>query len=173
MKYFKYIIFIFFFLNYSNITFGADVYFIDMRKILNESKAGKTAQDFLKKRFENENKKFEKEAKTLKKEESDLISKKKLVSSEEYKKSLNILREKSINYQKKKRESSNEWVRKKNEARAKLIQALNPILQKYMADNKIEMIVDKKYILLANSNFELTDKILKILDKELKSINLN
>ena len=41
-----------------------------------------------------------------------------------------------------------------------------------MADNKIETIVDKKYILLANSNFELTGKILKILDKEVKSINL-
>ena len=30
-----------------------------------------------------------------------------------------------------------------------------------------------KYILLASSDFELTDTILKILDKELKSINLN
>ena len=42
-----------------------------------------------------------------------------------------------------------------------------------MSENKIEMVVDKKYILLANSNFELTDVILKILDKEVKSINLN
>ena len=40
-------------------------------------------------------------------------------------------------------------------------------------DQAGEMIVDKKYVLLANSNFDLTDKILKILDKELKSINLN
>ena len=41
-----------------------------------------------------------------------------------------------------------------------------------MNENKIEMIVDKKNILLANSKFDLTDKILKILDKELKSIEL-
>ena len=58
MKYFKSIILIFFLLNYSSISFAADVYFIDMRKILNESKAGKQAQDFLKKRFESENKKY-------------------------------------------------------------------------------------------------------------------
>ena len=83
------------------------------------------------------------------------------------------LREKSTNYQKKRRQASNEWVKKKNEARAKLLEALNPILQNYMKENNIEVIVDKKYILLANSNFEITDKILKILDKELKSINLN
>ena len=42
-----------------------------------------------------------------------------------------------------------------------------------MKENNVEIIVDKKYILLANSDFEITDKILKILDKELKSINLN
>ncbi len=42
-----------------------------------------------------------------------------------------------------------------------------------MKENNVEIIVDKKYILLANSDFELTDTILKILDKELKSINLN
>ena len=41
-----------------------------------------------------------------------------------------------------------------------------------MNENKIEMIVDKKNILLANSKFDLTDKILEILDKELKSIEL-
>ena len=41
-----------------------------------------------------------------------------------------------------------------------------------MKENNIEYIVDKKYILLANSNFELTDKILTILNKEVKSINL-
>ena len=46
-------------------------------------------------------------------------------------------------------------------------------MQKYMKENNVEIIIDKKYILLANSNFEITDTILKILDKELKSINLN
>ena len=65
------------------------------------------------------------------------------------------------------------WIKKKNEARAKLISALNPILQNYMTENKIEMIVDKKHVLLANSNLEITDKILEILNKEVKSINLN
>ena len=41
-----------------------------------------------------------------------------------------------------------------------------------MQENNVQMIVDKKHILLANSNFDLTDKILKILDKQVKSIDL-
>ena len=173
MKYLKILIFSVILINCYNFSYGSEVYFVDIKKILNTSKAGKQAQGFLKKKFESENKKFEKEGIALKKEETDLIAKKKLVSKDEYKKSLTSLRNKSISYQKKKRESSNEWIKKKNEARSKLILALRPILQTYMKDNKIEMIVDKKYILLANSDFDLTDKILKILDKEVKSINLN
>ena len=167
-------LFIFIILLYiPNISYSSDVYFVDIKKILNESKAGKQAQDFLKKKFESESKKFEKESIALKKEESDLISKKKLVSKEEYRKNLDTLRKKSINFQNKRRKASDDWLKKKNEARGKLIVALNPILQKYMNENKIEMIVDKKYVLLANSKFDLTEQILKILNKELKSIQLN
>ena len=172
MKYIKIFIIIFFILGISNNSVASDVYFIDVKLILNKSKAGKQAQSFLKKKFDDENEKLKKESVVLKKEESDLISKKKLISNEEYKKKLNLLREKNLNYQKKRRNASNEWISKKNEARSKLIKTLNPILQKYMNENKIEMIVDKKNILLANSKFDLTDKILKILDKELKSIEL-
>ena len=172
MKYIKIFIIIFFILGISNNSVASDVYFIDVKLILNKSKAGKQAQSFLKKKFDDENEKLKKESVVLKKEESDLISKKKLISNEEYKKKLNLLREKNLNYQKKRRNASNEWINKKNEARSKLIKTLNPILQKYMNENKIEMIVDKKNILLANSKFDLTDKILKILDKELKSIEL-
>ena len=89
------------------------------------------------------------------------------------KKKLNELRQKNISYQKKRRTASNEWLKKKNEARSKLLTTLNPILQKYMNENNIQIIVDKKNILLANSKFDLTDIILKLLDKELKSIQLN
>ncbi len=173
MKYFKILIFLFYILTIQNVAVSAEVYFVDIKQILNQSKAGKEAQNYLKKKFETENKKFEKEASVLKKEEKDLIAKKKIITPEEYKKELNSLRTKSVNHQKMKRDASNQWLKKKNEARVKLISSLNPIMQKYMKDNNIEMIVDKKYILLANSNFDLTDKILKILDKELKSINLN
>jgi len=173
MKYFKILLFTLVLLSYHSISFSKEVYFIDLKKVLNESKAGKKAQDFLKKKFESESKKFEKEGVAIRKEETDLIAKKKIISPEEYKKNLDSLRNKSVNYQKSRRKASDDWVKKKNEARAKLLEALNPIMQKYMKENGVEMIVDKKYILLANSNFDLTDIILKILDKELKSINLN
>ena len=51
-----------------------------MKKILNQSKAGKSAQEYLKKKLSEETKKFDKEQASLKKEETELIGKKKCIS---------------------------------------------------------------------------------------------
>ena len=42
-----------------------------------------------------------------------------------------------------------------------------------MDDNKIAMIVDEKSIIMSNSKLDLTDEIIKILNTELKTLNLN
>tara|TARA_B100000029_G_C17115324_1_gene793018 strand:- start:134 stop:655 length:522 start_codon:yes stop_codon:yes gene_type:complete len=162
-------IFLVFSINTSNAT---EVYFINMTKILNESTAGKKAQEFLKKKFVSQSKEFEKESKTLKKEESELIAKKKVLSPEEYKKSINKLREKNIAFQKKRQKSSSDFLKQKNEARGRMLVAINPILQKYMDENNIDVVVEKKYIVTAKSSKDITDKVLAILNKELKSLNL-
>ena len=162
-------IFLVFSINISNAT---EVYFVSMTKILNESTAGKKAQEFLKKKFVSQSKEFEKESKTLKKAESELIAKKKVLSPEEYKKSINKLREKNIAYQKKRQKSSNDFLKQKNEARGKMLVAINPILQKYMDENNIDIVFEKKYIVTAKSSKDITDKVLAILNKELKSLNL-
>ena len=143
-----------------------------MQKILNESKAGKKAQDSLKKQISDQNTKLENQAKKLKKDEQDLIAKKKSITPEEYRKSLDELRKKNANYQKEKRRVNNELLRKKNQARSQLLKALNPILQKYMTDNNIKIIFYKQYVVMASKETDMTNEILKLLDNQLKSIDL-
>ena len=62
------------------------VAYLDMKFILNNSKAGKGAQDFLKKSFKDGQKKFSEVEKNLKKQESDLLEIKSTLNKEEYKK---------------------------------------------------------------------------------------
>ena len=59
-----------------NNLFANEVYFLDFSKVMNESKAGKKAQDTLKKLLKDSNKKFNETAKKLKEEENKLISQK-------------------------------------------------------------------------------------------------
>ena len=150
-----------------------DVYFINLKKVLNESKAGSGAQEKLLKEFENQDKKFKDEGNALKKQETELIAQKKTISPEEYKKKVSALRKKNVDFQKRRRTASSDFVNKKNNARNELLKYLNPILQKYMNENNIMMIMNEKNIILANSKIDLTNIIIDLLNKELKSIKLN
>ena len=63
--------------------------------------------------------------------------------------------------------------KQRSKARNELLKNLNPIIQEYMQENKIRMVVDKKSLLLADENLDITKEILGRLNKKLKSINLN
>ncbi len=148
-------------------------YFIDFSKVLNQSKAGKEAQDFLKKKFESESKKFSNQEKELRKEESELIAKKKLITNEEYQKKVETLRKKVSDLQRNKQNSLTNIAKMRSKARTELLKNLNPIMKKYMEEKKIRVVLDKKSILLGDKNLDLTEEIIELLNKELKSIKLN
>ena len=69
------IVLTFFFL--SNVNAENTTYFIDFKKVLNESKAGAEAQNTLKKKLETAAKKFNKKESELRKQEQEIISQKK------------------------------------------------------------------------------------------------
>ena len=58
MKYFKVFLITFFLFNIITYSFSSEIYFIDMKKILNQSKAGKGAQEYLKKKIKRRDKKI-------------------------------------------------------------------------------------------------------------------
>jgi hypothetical protein len=100
MKYLVRFIVITFFLLISTHTFAEQkIVVLDLKFVLNNSKAGKDAQDFLKKSFNDNVKKFSDMEKALKKEESDLLAQKTVLNKEEYTKRSDALRKKVIDYQ--------------------------------------------------------------------------
>jgi len=150
-----------------------DTYYIDFNKVLNESLAGKNAQNSLKKKLSSEKDKFKKQRDSLRKEETSLISSKKLVTSEEYEKKVTALRKKVSELQKNKQKSYNDLATQRSKARSELLKALNPIIKKYMEDKKIRLVIDKKAVLLGDVNLEITSDIMKILNENLKSLKIN
>ena len=150
-----------------------EIYFIDFSKVMNESTAGKKAQDQLKNLFKNSNKKINETGKKLKEEENKLISQKTVLSKDEYKKKADALRKKVFNLNKERENAIKDIAKKRAKAKDELLKKLNPILGKYMEEKNIAAVIDKKNVLMGNKKFELTNEIIDILNKELKSINLN
>ena len=150
-----------------------NTYFIDFSKVLNNSKAGSEAQKKLKNKFEIESKKFLNEENNLKKQESELISQKKVLSNEEYKKKLDELREKVSKLQIDKQQSLTNIAKSRDLMRQELLKNVNPILKAYMEENKIRLIIDKQSVILGDTTLEITDKIIEILNQKLDSIKIN
>ena len=145
---------------------------LDMTFVLNESKAGKGAQDFLKKSFTDNQKKFIEIETSLKKEESDLLEKKNILTKDEYNKKTDSLRKKVIDYQSQRRAALDKIATQRIEARETLIQKLTPILDSYMKENNISLVLDKKNTLGGDPEVDITKIIVDKLNKELSSLNL-
>jgi len=145
---------------------------LDMKFVLNNSKAGKEAQDFLKKTFNDNAKKFGEMEKKLKKEEINLLDKKTTLSKEEYTKKSDDLRKKVIDYQSQRRTSIDKLTKQRSTAREDLVKALTPIVDAYIKKNNISLVIDKKYMLGGLNEYDITKTIVEKLDKQLPSLNL-
>ena len=170
---FKIIIFLILLLPFNKTLLASDIYFVDYSKVMNESTAGKKAQDYLKNLLKNSNKKFNDTAKKLKEEENKIISQRNALSKEEYKKKADALRKKVFNLNKERQDKIKNIALKRKKAGDEMLKNLNPILGKYMEENNITVVIDKKNVLMWNKKYEITSQIIEILNKELKSININ
>ena len=115
--YIKFFLLIFFLIFSTNIQAEEKIVVLDLKYVLNQSKAGKGAQDFLKKSYNNNIKKFKDIEASLKKEESDLLSKKTVLSKEEYTKKSDSLRKKVIDYKSQRRAAMDKITTQRAESR--------------------------------------------------------
>jgi outer membrane protein len=168
----KILIFLVFFLN-TQILLADSSHFIDFKYILNESNAGKKAQDALKSQLQNGLKNLKEREKKIQEDEKKIIQQKKLISAEDYKKQVKELRSKVTSLQKERNKLLDNISKQRTKARNELLKNLNPILKDYMKEKKIRIVIDKKSILLADENLNITADIMKILNQKLKSIKLN
>tara|TARA_Y100000590_G_scaffold469660_1_gene658936 strand:+ start:2324 stop:2839 length:516 start_codon:yes stop_codon:yes gene_type:complete len=171
MKKFLFFIFFFFSLNYS---FADDkIVYLDINKIINESKAGMQLNEKLKK-LNNENinefKNFEKE---LKSEEENILKQKNILKEEEFTTMVNNLKKKVDNYNEIKKNKNNDLKNKRDKAAGKILVSINEILNDYSTKHSISLIIDKKNIVLGKTQLDITDKIIELLNKKISNISLN
>ena len=162
---------LFIFFVFTNLS--ADIpHYLDFQYILNKSDAGKKAQDSLKNKLDKGINQLKKTEKALLEEEKKIIQQKKIIKPEEYKKKVNQLRTKVANLQKERNNLLDTVSKQRIKARNELLKNLNPIISEYMKAKNIRMVVDKKSLLLADKNLDITKDVIDILNKKLKSIKV-
>tara|TARA_B100001245_G_C22701327_1_gene341704 strand:+ start:174 stop:698 length:525 start_codon:yes stop_codon:yes gene_type:complete len=174
MKYLVKIFVIIIFLFCNNLSYAENlIVYIDMEKILNESKSGMSINKQLEKIHKINIKEFKKIEEELKKKEESIIAQKNILSKEDYAKKIKILRDNTNSYRKNRQEKINLLTKKRMESSSKLLSIINPILSDYSKENNISIILQKKNVVLAKTDLNITNKIIDILNSKIESINLN
>ena len=140
---------------------------------MQQSIAGKSIIEQLKKKREVSISKFKKKEKDIIDKEKKLIAQKNVLNKEEFEKKIIELRKEISNYQKERNKTSNEIARSRVKASTKLISKLTPILEEYSKKNSIRIIVQKKNIVMGKKEDDITKDILELVNQKVKNIKLD
>jgi len=123
-------------------------------------------------KLENNNKininELEKKEKLIIDLKNDINSKKNILSQTELDKSIEKLNKLVLEFNETKKNLSNDIEIKKNLEISNFFKDIRPIIESYMLENAITIIIEKKNILLANQSQEITMDILKLIDSKFK-----
>ena len=149
------------------------VVYIDMNRILKESKVGIFVEKELTKIHNAKLDNFKQIEEKLKKEEIGLISKRNIMAREDFDKKVKVLNEEAQKYQDERRKWFDGITVKRNNARAEVLESLDPILTEHFEQNQISIMLYKRNIAIGSSELDITDAIIDELNKKLPSIKLN
>tara|TARA_Y100000816_G_scaffold124668_1_gene87703 strand:- start:279 stop:809 length:531 start_codon:yes stop_codon:yes gene_type:complete len=168
----SFVLILYFCLN-SNSVFANKIVYINMDKIMQISKAGKEAISKINDQKKKDVSKFQKIEKDLKSKEEELISKKNVISAEEFNKKLDSLSKEINNYRTLRQEAIDLSTKSRLNASADFSEKIKPILAEYAKENNIDMIIQKKNIIMGKTDLDITDDILKIVDKKINKLKIN
>ena len=149
------------------------IVYIDMDKIMHMSKAGKDTMSKINKQKKKDVSKFQKIEKELKSREEDLIAKKNVLSSEEFNKKLSSLSKEINDYRETRQKAVDLSTKQRLNASADFAEKIKPILADYAGENNIDMVIQKKNIIMGKSNLDITNEILKIVDQKITKLKIN
>ena len=142
--------------------------YLDLDSIVSNTNAGIS---LLTKLNNNEKEKFDKfeiEERKFKDEEIKILGSKNIISEDEFKKNVAQFQKKLKNFKQLKSEKIQELKKTRNEEIINLLNLINPIIQEYMNENSISIVIDKKNVYIANTKLDITNNIIELINKNIK-----
>ena len=139
--------------------------YIDIEFLINNSNLGKqilkTFNDLKTKNLED----LSRKESDLKKQNEEIVKIKNVISEEELEKKIKILKLEIKEFNIHKEKISLETNKLRNKEIENFFKKINPLIQKYMDENSIDIIIDKKNIFIARSEYDITKDILDLINK--------
>lgn len=146
--------------------------YVDIDYILSNSIAGKSLLEKLKKEEKLKIDKFKISDENFRDKEKKIIAKKNLITNEEINKELKSLQIEFQSYKKNKIQEIKEFKDKRNRNVLNFIKMINPIIENYMTENSISILLDKKNIFIASKDYDITKNLITLIDKKIENIDI-
>ena len=171
----KALLLIIFFIFFSKVSISQEnkTVYLDLNMIMENSNAGKSINSQLETNHKKNIANFQKLEEELKNEEIKIISQKTVISKEDFEKKIMNLRDKANKYRKERNDSINNLNNQRLNATQKMITLIRPILSEYSDNNSISLIIQKRNIIIGKTSLDITDDILKIINKKIEKISLD
>jgi len=150
----KFIFFVLFFLISTNIVYSNEkVFFIDLDLIIQKTNYGKKILDNLNKINEENITKLKIKENELRSSEEEIKKKQNIISQEEFNKEFSILKNKIKIFNSDKEKMVNEFKKIRQENISNFFQKVNPIIQSYLDQNSINILLDRKNVFMGKCKF--------------------
>ena len=162
------------FLFFTNQVFSEQkIAFIDMDKVISTSKSGSSILKQLTDLNDKNLKFLKNEEKKFQEKETKLISQKNIISEKDFKNKVNELKSEIKNYNQNRNKMLADFNKLKIDNTNNLLKLINQLLFKFSDDKEIAIILQKKNLIVANTQLDITDEVIKIIDSEVKEFKIN
>ena len=156
-------------LSFNTFSYSQDkIVYLDLDKVVSNTKVGKSIIDKLEKSKQAALQKFEKKEKDLKKKEDEIKKQKNIISEDEFKKKLVEFRKEVASFRQDRKKLINEFNKKKKIEFDEFFKKISPIIENYVTEKNIDILLDKKNIFIASKEKNITQEIIKIIDSKIK-----
>tara|TARA_B100000989_G_scaffold279914_1_gene242952 strand:+ start:175 stop:681 length:507 start_codon:yes stop_codon:yes gene_type:complete len=144
------------------------IVYLDVDFILANSDKGKIILSNLEKKNKENIKILKSKEKILKNEEMEIVKQKNIISDDSYKEKVNELKIKIDTFKIDKDELVKNFNQLRQQEINKFIKLVDQILGEYVEKNTIDLVLNKKHILMGKNKYNITNEILELVNKSNK-----
>jgi outer membrane protein len=169
----KFFILILFFIFFSQIVFAQNkIAYVDLDLILSQSIPSKNLFEQLKIKEEKELNELKKKEKMLKETENKILNTKNILAKDEYNQKVRTFQNQVKDYQDLKKTIIQSLKKKRNDEVLRFLQLVNPLIEDVMNKKSIEILIEKKNVFIAKSNYDITAEIINNINKNIKEFKI-
>lgn len=171
MNYLRIILIVFLFIGPSLSNESIPVKYIDLNYIINESNIGKKIKQKIfseGEKLKSEHKKLEKK---LENKKEEILSKKNILSQEDFNKEVDNHQKNVENYRVKQKQDLDELGKKNLNMSKSFMTKVDEIIMNYSKENSIDLLLKREALIVSNSKLDITKDIIAEVNNKIKKID--